>query len=70
MNALDLLAQIKEKNLVDLTHDLEDGIPTWPTQPKFEAVTGNRETPRKRRSLSLLKTFRRCQNKSFAASAC
>ncbi len=43
MNALDLLEQLGKKNLVDLTHDLEEGIPTWPTQPKFEAETGNHQ---------------------------
>lgn len=33
---LDLIANAK---FVDMTQDLENGIPYWPTQPKFEAET-------------------------------
>ena len=38
MNAADLLQQlIQTSKIIDMTHDIEEGMPYWPTQSPFEA---------------------------------
>lgn len=45
MNSLDQLLQlVRTARFVDMTHTIEEGIPYWPTQPKYEAVIGDHQS--------------------------